>query len=178
LSPSGKLLDSFAPTDWAQNNQGDVGLGSQGVALVGTKWAVLGGKSGPVYVLRQGHLGGIGGQVSVTNVCLSFGGAAVDGSVVYLPCTDGVRAVRVDSAGKLQVLWHASGSVAGSPVVGGGRVWALDYTAGVLHALDPATGQTLGQVSVGQANRFATPAIYGNLVLVPTLTGVVFVRTS
>ena len=85
LSPSGELLDSFAPTDWAQNNQGDVGLGSQGVALVGTKWAVLGGKSGPVYVLRQGHLGGIGGQVSVTNVCLSFGGAAVDGSVVYLP---------------------------------------------------------------------------------------------
>ena len=177
LSPSGELLDSFAPTDWAQNNQGDVGLGSQGVALVGTKWAVLGGKSGPVYVLRQGHLGGIGGQVSVTNVCLSFGGAAVDGSVVYLPCTDGVRAVRVDSAGKLHVLWHASGSVAGSPVVGGGRVWALDYTAGVLHALDPATGQTLGQVAVGQANRFATPAIYGSLVLVPTLTGVVFVRT-
>jgi len=44
--------------------------------------------------------------------------------------------------------------------------------------LDPATGQTRGQVSVGQANRFATPAIYGNLVLVPTLTGVVFVRTS
>jgi hypothetical protein len=58
-------------------------------------------------------------------------------------------------------------------------VWALDYTAGVLHALDPATpSQTRGQVSVGQANRFATPAVYGNLVLVPTLTGVVFVRTS
>jgi outer membrane protein assembly factor BamB len=177
LSPSGQLLDSFAPTDWAQNNQGDVGLGSQGVALVGTRWAVLGGKSGPVYVLRQGHLGGIGGQVSVTNVCLSFGGAAVNGSVVYLPCTDGVRAVRVDDAGKLHVLWHAATSVAGSPVIGGGRVWALDYTAGVLHALDPATGQTREQLSVGTANRFATPAIYGSLVLVPTLTGVVFVRT-
>ena len=52
------------------------------MALVGTKWTVLGGKSGPVYVLRQGHLGGIGGQVSVTNACLSFGSAAVDGSVV------------------------------------------------------------------------------------------------
>ena len=76
------------------------------------------------------------------------------------------------------VLWHASGSIAGWPVVGGGRVWALDYTAGVLHALNPATGQTLGQVSVGAANRFATPAIYGNLLLVPTLTGVAYVRTS
>ena len=178
LNPSGKLLGSFAPVNWAQNNQGDVGLGSQGVALLGTKWAVLGGKSGPVYVLRQGHLGGIGGQVSVKNLCLSFGGSAVDGNVVYLPCVDGVRAVRVDSAGTLHVLWHASGSVAGSPVIGGGRVWALEQNAGVLHALDPATGKTLEQVSVGETSRFATPAIYGSLVLVPTLTGVVFVRTS
>lgn len=178
LSKSGKLISSFAPTDWAQNNAGDVGLGSQGVALVGTKWAVLGGKSGPVYVLRQGRLGGIGGQVSVQNICLSFGGAAVSGSVVYLPCTDGVRAVRVGAAGRLRVLWHASDSIAGSPVIGGGRVWALDQASGVLHALSPATGKSLEQVQVGQVSRFATPAIYGNLMLVPTLTGVTFVRTS
>jgi hypothetical protein len=48
----------------------------------------------------------------------------------------------------------------------------------VLHALDPETGQTMEQVSVGATSRFATPAICGNLVLVPTLTGVVFVRAS
>ena len=112
------------------------------------------------------------------NLCLSLGGSAVDGNVVYLPCVDGVRAVRVDSAGTLHVLWHASGPVAGSPVIGGGRVWALDQNAGVLHALDPATGKTLEQVSVGETSRFATPAIYRSLVLVPTLTGVVNVRTS
>ena len=90
LDANAKVVDSFAPADWAANNQGDVGLGSQGVALIGTKWAVLGGKSGPVYVLKQGDLGGIGGQVDVQNICLSFGGAAVDGDVVYLcprgPC--------------------------------------------------------------------------------------------
>jgi outer membrane protein assembly factor BamB len=178
LSPSGKLLSSFAPTDWAQNNAGDVGLGSQGVALVGTKWAVLGGKSGPVYVLRQGKLGGIGGQVSVQDVCRSFGGAAVDGDDVYLPCTDGVRAVRVNGAGQLQVLWHADGPVAGSPVIGGGRVWALDQSGGVLHALDPATGQTREQVNVGETSRFATPAIDGGQVLVPTLAGLAYVQAS
>ena len=89
-----------------------------------------------------------------------------------------MRAVRVGSAGRLHVLWHAPGSVAGSPVVGGGRVWALDQTGGVLHALDPATGRTLEQVPVGETSRFATPAIYGSLVLVPTLTGVVYVRTA
>lgn len=178
LSPDGQLVDSFAPSDWAENNQGDVGLGSQGVALVGTKWAVLGGKSGPVYVLRQGNLGGIGGQVSVSEICRSFGGSAVNGNTVYLPCTDGVRAVQVDSAGKLHVQWHASDSIAGSPVIGGGRVWALDQQDGVLHALDPATGDTREQVSVGETSRFATPALYGNLALVPTLKGVAFVRTS
>jgi outer membrane protein assembly factor BamB len=175
LDPSGRLTDSFAPSDWAENNQGDVGLGSQGVALVGKRWAVLGGKSGPVYVLRQGHLGGIGGQVSVANICRSFGGAAVDGDVVYLPCTDGVRAVRVDGSGRLHVLWHASASIAGSPVVGGGRVWALDQDAGVLHALDPATGRSLAQVDVGVTSRFATPAITGGNLLVPTMTGLTVV---
>jgi outer membrane protein assembly factor BamB len=178
LGANAKVVDSFAPADWAANNQGDVGLGSQGVALIGTKWAVLGGKSGPVYVLKQGHLGGIGGQVDVQNVCLSFGGAAVDGDVVYLPCTDGVRAVRVDDAGQLHVLWHTSDSITGSPVIGDGRVWALDTSAGMLHTLDPSTGKSLGQVEVGVANRFATPALYGADVIVPTLAGIAVVRTS
>jgi outer membrane protein assembly factor BamB len=89
-----------------------------------------------------------------------------------------VRAVRVDSAGRLHVLWQASSQIAGSPVVGGGRVWALDQFGGALHALDPATGQTLGQVEVGETSRFATPAIYGSLVIVPTLAGVTYVSTS
>jgi outer membrane protein assembly factor BamB len=178
LDANAKVVDSFAPTDWAANNQGDVGLGSQGVALIGTKWAVLGGKSGPVYVLRQGHLGGIGGQVDVQNICRSFGGAAVNGNVVYLPCTDGVRAVRVDDAGKLHEVWHASESITGSPVIGGGRIWVLDTNNGILHGLDPASGESLGQVDVGVANRFATPALYGADVIVPTLAGIAVVRTS
>ena len=177
LNPTGKRISSFAPSDWAQNNQGDVGLGSQGVAFVGSKWAVLGGKSGPVYVLRRGgHLGGIGGEVSQRNICRSFGGAAVIGSTVFLPCTDGVRAVQVSSAGELRVLWHAPNSIAGSPVYGGHRVWALDQNAGVLHAL--SAGRSLEHVSVGVTSRFATPALYGHLVVVPTMAGATFVRIS
>src|SRR4029077_12871837 len=126
----------------------------------------------------QGDLGGIGGQVDEQDICKSFGGAAVDGDVVYLPCTDGVRAVRVDDAGQLHVLWHTSDSITGSPVIGGGRIWGLDTTAGVLHALDPASRPSLGQVEVGAANRFATPALYGADVVVPTLAGIAVVRTS
>ena len=178
LDASAKLIDSFAPSDWAENNRDDVGLGSQGVALVGTRWAVLGGKSGPVYVLRQDHLGGIGGSVDNQNLCRVFGGSAVSGDTVYLPCTDGERAVRVDDSGKLHQLWRADESITGSPVLGGGRLWVLDPSGGVLHGLDPATGKSVARVDVGAANRFATPAISGADVIVGTLTGIAVVRTS
>jgi hypothetical protein len=178
LTPTLQLVDSFAPSDWASNNQRDLGLGSQGVALIGNTWAVLGGKSGPVYVLRQDHLGGIAGQVSERNICRSYGGAAVDGNTVYLPCTDGVRAVQVDNQGNLSVLWHAAATVNGSPVIGGGRVWVLDPQSGILHALDPASGRSLAQIGVGKASRFATPALYGRDVVVPTLGGFSVIRTS
>jgi hypothetical protein len=48
----------------------------------------------------------------------------------------------------------------------------------VLHALDPATERTLEQVKVGETSRFATPAIDGSLVLVPTTAGVAYVSAS
>ena len=169
------LIDSFSPTTWATDNESDLDLGSQGPTLVGTKWVFIAGKSGTGYVLRQGHLGGIGGQVWQGPVCRSFGGTAVDGDTVYVPCADGVRAVQIGANGSLRVLWHASESIAGSPVIGGGRVWTLDQDGGVLHALDPATGRSTAQIAVGVTSRFATPALHGNHVLVPTLAGVTIV---
>jgi outer membrane protein assembly factor BamB len=177
LDTSAKLVDSFSPTSWASDNESDLDLGSQGPALVG-RWIFIAGKSGTAYVLRRGALGGIGGQVSTTGVCRSFGGTAVADAIVYVPCTDGVRAVHIDAAGGLHTLWHASDSIAGSPVVGGGRIWVLDAKAGVLHGLDPRTGQSLGHASVGAVSRFATPALYGNRVLVPTLSGLAVLTTS
>jgi hypothetical protein len=93
LSGKAKLIDSFSPSSWATDNDNDLDLGSQGPALVGRNWVFAAGKSGTAYVLRQGHLGGIGGQVSSAKVCTSFGGTAVVKAVVYVPCSDGVRAV-------------------------------------------------------------------------------------
>jgi outer membrane protein assembly factor BamB len=175
LGVDARLIDSFSPTTWGSDNEEDLDLGSQGPTLIGTKWVFISGKSGTGYVLRQGHLGGIGGQVWQGPVCRSFGGTAVDGDVVYVPCDDGIRAVRVDAAGTAHVLWHTSSSIAGSPVLGGGRVWALDQDAGVLHALDPATGHSTAHVAVGVTSRFATPAISGSHLLVPTLAGLTIV---
>jgi len=176
LSDRARLQQLFAPTSWASDNAGDVDLGSVGPALVGSRWIVQGGKSDRVYVLRQGHLGGVGGQVSTATVAPAYGGAAVQGDVVYLPCTDGVRALKVDSTGHLHVLWTSSPAAAGSPVVGGGRVWILDPSGGTLYAASPSTGKATAHVSVGTTTRFATPALYGDRVIVPTEAGVTIVR--
>ncbi len=175
ISPAGKLVDSFSPSTWAGDNAADLDLGSQGPALIGTQWVFAAGKSGTAYVLDQQHLGGIGGEVSKAQLCPSYGGTAVLNDVVIVPCTDGDRAVQIDR-GVLQILWRATPN--GSPVVGGGRVWSLDVSAGVLDALDPNTGQTLERVPVGAVTRFATPALYGRFVLVPTEAGLVIIRTS
>ena len=177
ISPAGQLLDSFSPSTWATDNAGDLDLGSQGPALVGTRWVFAAGKSGTAYVLDQRRLGGIGGEVSQAPLCPSYGGTAVVGDVVYVPCADGDRAVRIDGAGSMHPLWRAAANVTGSPVVGGGRVWTVDPAAGVLHALDPRTGETREQVQVGETSRFATPALYGRYVLVPTLAGLTILRT-
>jgi hypothetical protein len=49
--------------------------------------------------------------------------------------------------------------------------------AGVVRILGRGGGIG-GQVDVGVANRFATPAIYGADVIIPTLAGIAVVRTS
>jgi hypothetical protein len=178
LNSKGKRIGSFSPSTWATDNAADLDLGSQGPALVG-KWVFIDGKSGTAYVLRRSHLGGIGGQVHKSSLCnSSFGGTAVKGSVVYVPCTDGVRAVRIGRKGRMQVKWRADSSITGSPVIGGGRVWTLDTQHGVLYSLDPDTGATLGSVSVGAVSRFATPALTGRYALIPTLAGYAIVATS
>lgn len=171
------LTHSFSPTTWPSDNDADLDLGSQGPALVG-RWVFQAGKSGTAYVLRRDALGGIGGQVSSRALCRSFGGTAVSAATVYVPCADGVRAVSIDAGATMHPKWRAPASITGAPVIGGNRIWALDTGAGVLHGLNPGTGASVEHVSVGSVSRFATPALYGSLVLVGTLSGLVIVTTS
>jgi hypothetical protein len=176
LDTQARLQQYFAPTGWAKDNANDVDLGSIGPAVVGTRWLVQGGKSNRVYVLRQGHLGGIGGQVSSLVLSPSFGGSAVNGSTVYLPCVNGIHALSVDSTGHLHLRWVSASSINGSPVEGGERVWSLAPGAGRLYALSLSSGKALASIRVGVTSRFATPALYRNLVIVPTMTGITIVR--
>jgi outer membrane protein assembly factor BamB len=173
LSPELRLEDGFAPRRWAEDNAGDADLGSMGPLLLPGGLVFAAGKSGLGYLLRADHLGGVGGQLVERPVCAAFGGAAAVGSTMYVPCTDGLRQVRVQPGARLEPGWQAPAQVSGSPVVGGRTVYSLDPAGGILYALDADRGRVRASVPVGQTSRFATPTLAGGLVLVGTLTGVV-----
>jgi hypothetical protein len=166
-----RIIDNFSPSVWRSDNASDLDLGSQGPQIVGN-YVFAAGKNGKAYLLNRGKLGGIGGQVSQLSLCTSFGGAATVGNEVFVPCTDGVRAVRVNSNGSMTVLWHAASGINGTVTAGAGYIWALDYGAGVLHALNPSTGASVYSLPVGSVNRFAAPALYAGAVFVGTLSGI------
>ena len=168
-------VDFFAPTTWPLDNQSDLDLGSMSPVLVGQHVYIV-GKRGVGYLLRHDHLGRIGGQVTLGAACRAFGGSAVDGSTVYLPCSDGPMAVRIGTDGAVTQVWKAAVNAAGSPVVGGGAVWVVDHDRGVLYALNPATGGVLDRVTVGVAPHFASPTLSGQHAYVGTMDGVVAVN--
>ncbi len=171
-----KLVDRFTPSVWAEDNAADLDLGSMTPALVGSH-VFIAGKRGVGYVLGADRLGNMGGQLNQARACRAFGGASVDGDVVYVPCTDGTRAVRVDASGAQRILWHTPAGTPGAPVVGGG-VWAVDYDGGVLFVLDPATGDVRARLSIGKAPHFASPTLSGGHGYIGTLTGVTAVTAS
>lgn len=177
LSPALRQADFFAPRNWAQENSRDADLGSTGPTLLPGGLVFQAGKTATSYLLRADHLGGIGGQAGSAEVCRGFGGTAVQGSTVFVPCSDGVRSVTV-TADALAVGWHAPANFNGSPVVGGGLVWVLDARAGDLAGLDAATGAVRTTSHVGPVTRFASPTLSGNRIFVPTMGGVVALATS
>lgn len=175
LSQTLQRTDLFAPSDWAAQNAADDDLSSMNPTLVG-QYVYADGKSGIGYVLTRGALGGIGGQIAeLDDNCQAFGGSAVAGNTVYLPCSSGPRAVTIGADGTPAELWRSKAPAEGSPVVGGGAVWAVDYFGGDLYALDPATGATLGKVHIGQAPEFVSPTLDGDQAFVGTKAGVVAV---
>ncbi|HEV7207429.1 MAG TPA: PQQ-binding-like beta-propeller repeat protein [Mycobacteriales bacterium] len=174
LSPGLTLIDYYAPRGWAAENAGDVDLGSTGPTLLPNGLVLTLGKSTTLHVLRQTGLGHVGGQVADSTVCAGYGGTAHQANTVFLPCEDGLRAATVDTNG-VQVRWRAaSAAVTGSPVLGGGAVFALDPGRGVLHVLNEQDGHELATVALPEpTTRFATPALSGAAAFIGTVSGVV-----
>lgn len=189
LSPSLKLLQYFAPSNWPVNNSRDLDM-STAPMLLPSGQVLLAGKSRIVYLLNGAHLGGIGGQEAslsgrvqsdgLGTVCANDidGGAAVAGMTVYLPCIGGIEAVRATASPPgLRLLWN-SGVGGGPPIVAGGLVWTIGRN-GVLYGLSPATGKVARQVTIGvPANHFPTPSAGDGLLLAACSTNVVAFAAS
>ena len=168
LSPDLQSMRSyFAPSNWASLNASDTDLGSVGVALLADGLAVSIGKEGVAYVLKQGSLGGVGGQLASRRVCGgAWGGTAWSGSTVYVPCADGLFALAITPS-SISVRWSAGSPVLGSPIISAGAVWAIEPSSGMLFALDPSTGRTLFRTGLGAADHFSTPAATDGFIVVP-----------
>ncbi len=174
LSPTLQLEDGFAPDRWPEDNAGDADLGSMGPVLLPGGLIFIAGKSSLGYLLHADRLGGVGGQALVKPICDAYGGAAVLGSVVFVPCPGGLQQVKVGPGIALTLGWRAS-QVPGSPIIGGHTVYSLDPSSGTLYALDSESGSVKATLSVGSTSRFATPTLSAGRLFVGTLTGVVAV---
>jgi polyvinyl alcohol dehydrogenase (cytochrome) len=176
LTPALRRIGVFAPTDWRTLSADDLDLGSMSPALMSDGRILQVGKSAVGYLLNDKRLGGVGGQLASGPVCPAFGGAAVSGETVYVPCISGGTAA-VDTAGtRVRVLWRGPSAGWGSPVIGGGAVWVAGPDTGVLYELAPATGKVRHSIRLGGSlPDFASPTLSGRLVLVGTRTGVVAV---
>jgi polyvinyl alcohol dehydrogenase (cytochrome) len=175
LSPTMRLLQYFAPSDWAANNSQDLDMSTAPVLLPDGQ-VILAGKSRIVYLLDGAHLGGIGTQQAMLGSACGAdidGGIALAGLTAYLPCASGVIAVHATRAPPgLRLLWTAPRQ-GGPPVVAAGLIWTIGQN-GMLYGLAPGTGSVRQQAFIGAvANHFPTPAVAGGLLLAPAARDVV-----
>jgi outer membrane protein assembly factor BamB len=166
LSPDLRPADYFAPRDFAALNAADLDLASVGpLPLPGGRLFAI-GKSGVGYLLDTNRLGGIGGSVASRQVCSSaFGGAAYAHSLLYIPCTDGIVALRPASR-SFAVAWRGPGFRAGPPIVAGDLVWTVDLDGGRLVGLDARSGRSRASADIGDPPQFSTPSASGGSLYV------------
>lgn len=172
LTPQLHRIGVFAPTRWAIDNRNDLDLGTTSPALLADGQILQVGKSGIGYLLDSTHLGGVGGQRAAANLCVAFGGTAVSGTTVYVPCVTGVMAVDT-AGGQLRKRWQSPPQASGSPVLGGGALWVAGPGNGVLFEVNPATGAIRHQLTIAsKLPDFVSPVLSGDLVLIGTQSGV------
>jgi outer membrane protein assembly factor BamB len=168
LSPLMNLESIFYPDDWQTLSADDLDLGTGDPVLVhGFVFQI--GKTDIAYLLDPGHLGGEEGEVASHSMCSGNpdGGHAVEGSVVYVPCPNGVTAVKVLSKRPyLKKLWTDKDGASGAPIIAGGLVWTIGGNS--VHGLKPGSGHEVVSISFGaHANHFPTPSVADGLLLLP-----------
>jgi outer membrane protein assembly factor BamB len=166
LSPRLEQKDFYRAPNSAQLNQSDTDLGSVGPTLIAPDRLFVIGKEGLGLILNADHLGGTGGQLFAQDVCSggAFGGLAFQAGLVYVPCTDGLYALRVNGD-SFSSAWKAGGT-AGPPILAGGAVWTIDGST--LHAYEAASGSSVASFDLGdQVTHFPSPGAGGGRLFAP-----------
>jgi outer membrane protein assembly factor BamB len=173
LSPKLKQKDFYRASNSPELNAGDIDLGSVGPTLIGGGRMFVIGKEGLGLILSTSHLGGTGGQLFGQNVCSggAFGGLAYQAPLIYVPCTSGLYALRVNST-SFSEAWHADSSFAGPPIIAGGVVWSIDQDS-ILHGYAPDRGTEVANSDLGSVTHFATPSAGAGRLFAPADTRVI-----
>jgi outer membrane protein assembly factor BamB len=175
FSPTLRRTAFWAPANHVALSSSDTDVGSLPPTLLNDGLVFQSGKNGTGYLLSS-KLGGIGGELFSARVCgAAFGGTAYQAPLVYVPCTDGLMALRVQGQ-RFSVAWRKTGFNAGPPIVAGGAVWTIDRDSGALHGYDAATGRDKASVDLGDSVGFPTPAAVGDLLVAPAGDSVVAYR--
>ena len=163
--PALQLQDSWTASNRDELSRSDTDLGSTSPVPVGNGLVFVVGKEGVGYLMRADRLGGTGGEIFSDRVCAGYGGTASAPPLLFVPCRNELVALRIEGE-RFSVAWRKSNINAGSPIVTGDTVWAIDLDAGQLQAYGAADGQQLASIAVGDAANFATPAAGNGLVVV------------
>jgi outer membrane protein assembly factor BamB len=184
LSPDGRLLHNWTPSNQAQLNASDGDLGSTAPALLpryhGRRLAVQGAKDGLLRLLDLDRLDGTRGKA----------GPRLGGELQQIPAPGRVEVFTApvvwsheghpwifvaDGSGttayvlsgsrpRLHVAWQSN--VAGtSPVLAGGLLYVFD-PGGSLHAFEPVSGRELVSLRAGSGH-WNSPIVDGGRVILP-----------
>ncbi len=166
LSAGLTLQDWFAPSNWQDLDNGDVDLGSMGPLLLQGGLIFQAGKEGKGYLLKASNLGHIGGELFSASIGQgAYGGAAYAPPYVFVPCSDGLKALTIDtSTPAFDAAWASPGISPGPPVVAGSTVITINTGNGTLYGFSTDKGDSLFQISLGAVAHFATPALSGSQI--------------
>ena len=179
LTPTLDEVGFFAPATWRDDNDRDLDLGSTSPVLLPGNRLVQVGKSGTAYLVPTNAaggnpLGGVGGQLASVDACSAYGGGVYREPFVYMACTNGLHAIRVEPTGsKLEVAWRVAANATGPPVVDGATVWSADPAGKSLYGFDATSGSVVAQQqNLGTMTRFTTPTVSGHTLVIAAGDGI------
>jgi outer membrane protein assembly factor BamB len=172
LAPDLTLEDHWTASNWYALTLNDYDVGSASPEFVGNGLIFQAGKDGRGFLLNDGNLGGgktiprTGGEIftqsqrlcahdASTTAYHSYGVPTWLSPMLFLPCTDGIKGVRVTTSGSVGFTKAWDGPIVSypsSPILAGGAVWYVDEPSRTLSALNPTDG----------TSRFAPITLPGN----------------